>query len=48
MLATPNEQAMYWRLVAAFSPPEYVVLAQVNFGALLVAKEGASRYDGDY
>lgn len=39
-----NEQAMYWRLTAAFPPTEYVVLAEVSFGALLVAKGGASRY----
>ena len=43
-LATANEQAMYWRLVECFPQPEHVVLAQVSFGALLTAKEGASRY----
>lgn len=43
-LATPREQAMYWRLVEALPHPEYIVLAQVSFGALLNAREGASRY----
>lgn len=43
-LTTPNEQAMYWRLVEAFPHPEYIVLVQVSFGALLKAREGASRY----
>ncbi len=43
-LATANEQAMYWRLAATFPVPEYVVLTQVSFGALLSAKGGASRY----
>jgi len=41
---TPNEQSMFWRLVEAFPAPEFVVLAQVSFGALLTAKDGASRY----
>jgi very-short-patch-repair endonuclease len=31
------EQTMYWRLVQAFPSPEFVVLAQVSLGALLVA-----------
>jgi Protein of unknown function (DUF2726) len=39
-----NEQAMYWRLIEALPPPEYVVFGQVSLGALLTAKEGASRY----
>lgn len=43
-LATPHEQVMFWRLVEAFPSPEYIVFSQVSFGALLVAKEGASRY----
>lgn len=43
-LATANEQGMFWRLVECFPQPEYVVLVQVSFGALLTAKEGASRY----
>lgn len=43
-LATPREQTMFWRLVEAFPGPEHIVLAQVSFGALLVAKNGASRY----
>lgn len=43
-LATPREQAMYWRLVEALPHPEYIVLAQVSFGALLNAREGASRF----
>lgn len=46
-LATANEQKMYWRLVAAFPPPEFVVLTQVAFGAMLNAKGGASRYSFD-
>ena len=41
---TKHEQGMYWRLVEAFPPPEFVVLSQVSFGALLAAKDGASRY----
>lgn len=41
---TKNEQGMYWRLVQSFPEPEHVVLSQVSFGALLVAKRGASRY----
>lgn len=43
-LATPHEQTMYWRLVEALPPSEYIVLAQVSFGALLNARQGASRY----
>lgn len=43
-IASANEQMMYWRLVSAFPAPEYVVLTQVSFGALLTAKGGASRY----
>jgi hypothetical protein len=43
-VATANEQAMYWRLAATFPAPEYVLLAQVGFGALLTAKGGSSRY----
>src|SRR5262249_3220246 len=43
-LATPREQSMYWRLVDALPQPEYIVLAQVSFGALLSARQGASRY----
>jgi hypothetical protein len=43
-LATANEQGMFWRLVECFPQPEHVVLMQVSFGALLTAKEGASRY----
>lgn len=34
---------MFWRLSEAFPKPDYVVLAQVSFGALLTAKQGASR-----
>ncbi len=44
LLATPNEQKMYWRLTATFPSPTYAVLAQVSFGALLRAKGGASSY----
>jgi ABC-type multidrug transport system fused ATPase/permease subunit len=43
-IATSNEQKMFWRLVSAFPTPEFVVLTQVSFGALLTAKGGASRY----
>jgi hypothetical protein len=43
-IATKNEQAMFWRLVQVFPMPEYIVLTQVSFGAMLNAKGGASRY----
>lgn len=43
-LATPREQTMYWRLIEALLQPKYIVLAQVSFGALLNARQGASRY----
>lgn len=43
-IATANEQGMFWRLAEAFPMPEYIVLTQVSFGALLAAKGGASRY----
>lgn len=43
-LATANEQGMFWRLVECFPMPEHIVLTQVSFGALLEAREGASRY----
>lgn len=43
-IATANEQGMFWRLVECFPQPEYVVLTQVSFGALLTARGGASRY----
>lgn len=43
-IATANEQGMYWRLIECFPQPEFVVLTQVSFGAMLVAKKGASRY----
>jgi len=39
-----NEQAMFWRLTAAMPQPEFVVLAEVSFGALLQAKQGASHF----
>lgn len=42
-LATPREQTMFWRLLEAFPGPEHIVLTQVSFGALLVAKNGAIR-----
>ena len=42
-ILTANEQSMFWRLSEAFPKPDYVVLAQVSFGALLTAKQGASR-----
>lgn len=43
-IATANEQAMFWRLVGALPMPEFVVLTQVSFGALLVARGEASRW----
>ena len=43
-LATANEQQFFWKLVDAFPMPENIVLTQVSFGALLDAKDGASRY----
>lgn len=43
-IATANEQFMFWRLAEVFPMPEYIVLTQVSFGALLAAKNGASRY----
>lgn len=43
-LVTNNEQSMFWRLISAFPAPEFIVLVQVSFGALLTAKGGASRY----
>jgi hypothetical protein len=43
-VATANEQGMFWRLVECFPMPEHIVLTQVSFGALLNAKDGASRY----
>lgn len=43
MPLTRHEQAMYWRLVSAFAPPAYVVLAQVSFLALLSARDRADR-----
>ncbi len=42
-LITAHENVMFWRLCEAFPKPEYVVLAQVSFGALLDAKDGAAR-----
>ena len=42
-IATANEQGMFWRLIEAFPAPEYIVLTQVSFGAMLTAKNGASR-----
>jgi hypothetical protein len=41
---TKNEQQMFWRIAATFPGPDFVVFGQVSFGALLTAKEGASRY----
>ncbi len=40
---TKNEQPMYWRLIEAFPPPAYVVLAQVSFSSLLITKQHATR-----
>ncbi len=40
---TPQQQAMYWRLMAALPPPAYVVLAQVSLSALLQGKTSAAR-----
>lgn len=42
-LMSAHEQKMYLRLVDVFPASDYAVLAQVSFGALLTAKEGASR-----
>ena len=42
---TRHAQSMFWRLVEAFPAPDFVVLAQVSLGALLIAKGGASRYN---
>lgn len=44
LLATANEQGMFWKLINAFPAPEFIVLTQVSFGALLTARNGASRY----
>ena len=41
---TANEQPMYWRLVEAFPADVGTVHCQMSFGALLRAKDGASRY----
>lgn len=46
-IATANEQGMFWRLIEAFPAPEYIVLTQVSFGAMLTAKNGASRSSFD-
>lgn len=46
-IATANEQGMFWRLIEAFPTPEYIVLTQVSFGAMLTAKNGASRSSFD-
>lgn len=43
-LITANEQGMFWKLISTFPTPEFIVLTQVSFGALLTAKNGASRY----
>jgi hypothetical protein len=42
-IATAHEQKMFWRLLEAFPSPEFTVFTQVAFGAMLTAKEGASR-----
>lgn len=41
---TRSAQSMFWRLAEAFPAPDFVVLAEVSLGALLVAKGGASRH----
>jgi Protein of unknown function (DUF2726) len=41
---TDREQPMFWQLTKAFPAPEFTVHCQMSFGALLIAKEGASRY----
>jgi len=43
MILTKHEQAMFSRLVQSLQPSEFVVLAQVAMGALLVAKNGENR-----
>jgi hypothetical protein len=35
---------MYWRLAETFPLPKTVILSQVSFSALLVAKGGTSRF----
>lgn len=46
-IATANEQGMFWRLIEAFPAPEYVVLTQVSFGAMLTTKDRATRNSFD-
>ena len=40
---TPNEQKLFWRLCEDFPQPEFVVLAQVAFSALLTSRSQTER-----
>ena len=40
---TANEQKMFWRLSEDFPAPEFVVLAQVSFAALMTSRRQADR-----
>lgn len=40
---TANEQKMFWRLTEDFPAPEFVVLAQVSFAALMTSRRQADR-----
>lgn len=42
-LLSEREQSMYWRLLEAFPPTEYVVLSQVALGGLITTKDRADR-----
>ena len=43
LAVTANEQAMYWRLCDDFPHPEYIVMPQVAFSALLSSRKAADR-----
>ena len=40
---TANEQKMFWRLLGDFPAPDFVVLAQVSFAALMTSRRQADR-----
>ena len=42
-VATAREQAMFWRITEVFPYPDYLVMKEMSFGALLEAQGGASR-----
>lgn len=42
-VATAREQAMFWRITEVFPHPDYLVMKEMSFGALLEAQGGASR-----